>query len=57
MASWTSIAMGAAGLAVADAVLSSKSAPKSLGGAGAGLAKLVADFVSVTKPGLPEKKT
>lgn len=58
MASWKGIALGAAGLAVADAVLSSSTGASRLGTFGTTVAKGVNYFLSVTTPGLktPAKK-
>lgn len=55
MTTWAGIAMGAAGLAVGEAVLSRAGAASAVGGSFAGAAKIVQDFLSATVPGLPPK--
>lgn len=57
MASWKSIALGAAGLAVAEAVVSNPKGAGRLGGFGASIGKVVHDFVAVTVPALPPSKS
>lgn len=47
--------IGAAGLAVGQAVLSKKTGAARVGGIGTSVANVISDFLSVTKPGLPPK--
>ena len=50
---WAALALGAAGLAVGEAVLSNPKAAGRVGGIPNSLSKFVRDFISVTVPGLP----